>query len=84
MDKQDAANTRNTHNTTIAMTKDSHDIQTTSTKRKGFQPDHVLLSSRLKNKIQKTPHSHFLKFIVGTPYCTLLVLLDTEVLPSQN
>jgi len=63
------------------MTENGLDIQTTSTRRTGFQTAPVLLLGQMK---EKTHPSHFLKILFDDPHCTYLVLPNTEADPSQN
>jgi len=66
------------------MTENGIDIQTISTKRTDNKADHVLLLGQVTEKKEKAHPSHFLKFLLATPHCTHLVLLDTQANASQN
>ena len=48
------------------MTKNGLDIQTISTKPKGFQTDRVLLYRQLTEKKEKANPSHFLKILIAS------------------
>ena len=59
-------------------------IQTKLTKRTDFQADRDLLLGQATEKKEKTLPSHFLKFLLVNPHCTLLVMPDTQANAAQN
>ncbi|NDA63614.1 MAG: hypothetical protein EBX50_16505 [Chitinophagia bacterium] len=66
------------------MTENELNIQTILTKRTDFQADRVLLFGQVSEKKEQAIPSHFLKFLLISPHCTHMVLLDIQADPSQN
>ena len=69
---------------TATMTENELNIQTILTKRTDFQADRVLLFGQVSEKKEQAIPSHFLKFLLISPHFTHMVLLETQVDPSQN
>jgi hypothetical protein len=76
-------NARNRQHSKI-MTKNVVNILSLLSNWKNFQSDQVWLFGQVKEKKEKAHPSHFLKFLIDSPYCTHLVLPDSQTNPSQN